>query len=88
MEADLPPAFLASGAPSGHTIFPTFWGFVVVFVVLGVFVVVGFFLHLAHSGQWSPTRSAPRLPCTGPGQPLGGLYGLRNHFLKGKKKSV
>lgn len=52
----------------------------------------GLFFSFALRSRWTvePCLASftPRLPCTSPRQPLWGLYGLRNHFKKKKKKSV
>ena len=52
--AGLPPAFLASGWTQVDA--PPFLPLGVLLVVVGLvfFVFFGFFLHLAHAGQWNP----------------------------------
>lgn len=76
----LAPAFLASvGTQANVPPFPPFW---VLWAFWGLFLffVVFFFFALGPRQTVEPIGSTFGLPCTSPRQPLGGLYGLRNHF--------
>ena len=91
-----PPAFLASGWTQVDTLPFVSLGVLLVvvsFVFWEDFFFSVFFFFFFFFCTWpmpdSGTRlvsSTFRLPCTSPRQPLGGLYGLRNHFWKKKKK--
>lgn len=89
-----PPAFLASGWTQVDTLPFVSLGVLLVvvsFVFWEVFFFSVFFFFCTWPMPDSGTRlvsSTFRLPCTSPRQPLGGLYGLRNHFWKKKKRKV
>lgn len=79
----LAPAFLASvGTQVNVPPFPPFWvlGVIFGFFVVGGFFVLFFFFALGPCQTVELIGSTFGLPCTSPRQPLGGLYGLRNHF--------